>query len=445
MKTIIITSFHPFVSRNILSAPFFGMLKKAPGARIVIVCPEKKKDFLQKEYGAVNVFVEGVPGRIRRLDAFFKDLATAAVRTRSLTIMQKMRIGFERPWLIRALRPFALFLRPLIPFLYRLIMPKNAYAELFEKWKPLLVFSTDVFGSADSRITNEAKCRGIATIGMVRSWDNLTTKGGFRVIPDTLVVNNEIVKREAVEIHNISPKIIRVVGVPHYDRYKCPNLNALKAEWLVRGKRIILYSPLGDRIIKVGDGEVGRGFDDGMIRLLARVIPDSHILFVRMPPTDTVFLDEKTMPNNVVIERPGTRFGDGGKAIKVTELSAADDIRLVETICGSDIVLTVFSSIAVDALVLGKTVILLGCDPKPTPFWKSVARLHELDHIQPLVAEGIPAVYDIPALRSALFRLLENPDADQKAQEQVANEQAYGNDGRASERLLEVVLSAIKS
>ena len=70
MKTVLLTSFHPFVSRNILSAPFFELLKKS-GLRIVIVVPEKKIGFFEREYSNENVIICGVPGRIRRIDAFF--------------------------------------------------------------------------------------------------------------------------------------------------------------------------------------------------------------------------------------------------------------------------------------------------------------------------------------------------------------------------------------
>lgn len=444
MTTIVITDFHPFVSRNILSAPFLGMCAATPDVRVVVVCPEKKQDFLRKEYGGANVFVHGVSGRIRRRDAFFKDFAMAAVQTRSLHIMKKMRIGFERPWFIRMLAPCAFFLRPFIPFLYRLLIPRNAYAALFEKWSPTFVFAADIFGSADCRIAHEARCRGIPTVGMVRSWDNLTTKGGFRVIPDVLVVNNDIIKKEAIKIHHIPEKIIRVVGVPHYDRYRCPARNALQDEYKARGKKIILYSPLGDRIIKVGDGEVGKGYDRAMIFLLARLIPPTHILFVRLPPTDTVALDGCVLPPNVFIERPGTVLGASVQALKVSELSRADDAHLVETICASALVLTVFSSIAVDALVLGTPVILLGFDPVPTAHWKRVARLHELDHIRPLIEGGIPAVYSEESLRREMMKYLTDQDADRAVREKIADAQRYETFGAASKNLLQVVLSAIK-
>ena len=438
MHTILITCFHPFVSRNIFSAPFLNMLKSVRGLRIVIVCPEKKKDFLEKEYGAPNVIVHGVPGRIRRIDALFKDLASAAIKTQSLYIMKKMRIGFERMWFIRLITPIAILIRPIIPFLYKIFIPRSAYRVLFEEYKPFLVFAADIFGSADCRIAREAKCRGIPVLGMVRSWDNLTTKGGFRVVPDILVVNNEIIKKEAISIHHIPERIIKVVGVPHYDNYVCPAQNLLQEEYAKRGKRIILYSPLGDRIIKVGDKEVGKGFDEKMIRLLSKVIPSTHILFVRMPPTDNVSI-EKDIPENVVIERPGTAIGAGIKAIKTAELSAQDDRRLTETICASDTVLTVFSSIAVDALVLGKPTVLLGFDPEPKPYWLSVARLHELNHIQNLIKGGISVAMNEISLREEIKKYLENPDYRKKERSEVSVEQSYLSDKKSSGRLFKIV------
>jgi hypothetical protein len=438
MKTILITSFHPFVSRNIFATRFFEMLKGINGIKIVIVCPEKKKDFLKKEYGAENVIVRGVPGRIRRIDAFFKDLAMAAVRTRSIYIMKKMRIGFERPWFINLVSPLAFLLKPTIPFLYRIFTAKNSYADIFEEYKPDVVFATDIFSSADCKIANEAKMRGVKVLGMVRSWDNLTTKGGFRIIPDVLAVNNEIVKNEAIKIHGIPEEIIKVVGVPHYDRYLCPAENSLRKKFELHGKKIILYSPLGDRIIKVGDGEIGKGFDDKIIKILSGIIPETHILFVRMPPTDTVFIEED-IPENVVIERPGTILGTGVKAIKTAELSASDDSRLIETICASDVVLTVFSSIAVDALVLGKPVILIGFDPVNVDYWKSVARLHELDHMCPLINGGITIAKNKNSLSLEIQKYIKNSDADKNTRAKMCKEQAYSLDGKSSERLLKIV------
>ena len=86
-KTIFITSFHVLVSRNILASPFFDLLKK-DGWKIVVVMPEKKREYFEREFGGENVFIEGVKNTLGRADDFFKDIALAAIRTLSLAEMR---------------------------------------------------------------------------------------------------------------------------------------------------------------------------------------------------------------------------------------------------------------------------------------------------------------------------------------------------------------------
>ena len=48
MKTILITSFHPLISRNILFSPVLDLLR-ASGVRVVVIGRTKKKEFFKKE------------------------------------------------------------------------------------------------------------------------------------------------------------------------------------------------------------------------------------------------------------------------------------------------------------------------------------------------------------------------------------------------------------
>ena len=54
-------------------------------------------------------------------------------------------------------------------------------------------------------------------VGMVRSWDNCYSKGILKAIPDTVIVNNETIKRESFDIHGVDEDTICPVGVPQYD------------------------------------------------------------------------------------------------------------------------------------------------------------------------------------------------------------------------------------
>ena len=79
-------------------------------------------------------------------------------------------------------------------------MKKSRYSKYFSLYQPRLVFATDVFNDNDVYLLAEALSRKVGTVGMIRSWDNFTTKGFFRVKPDHLLVHNEILKKEAVGV-----------------------------------------------------------------------------------------------------------------------------------------------------------------------------------------------------------------------------------------------------
>src|SRR3989344_3798332 len=56
---------------------------------------------------------------------------------------------------------------------------KSRFSFYFDKYQPDLIFATDVFNIDDVHFLAEAHHRDIATVGMVRSWDNITNKGLF--------------------------------------------------------------------------------------------------------------------------------------------------------------------------------------------------------------------------------------------------------------------------
>ena len=64
-----------------------------------------------------------------------------------------------------------------------------------------------------------ARSLRIPTIGYLNSWDNLTSKGTIHVLPDVYVVWNEALAEEAVQIHDVPRKLIRITGAAHLDRF----------------------------------------------------------------------------------------------------------------------------------------------------------------------------------------------------------------------------------
>lgn len=60
---------------------------------------------------------------------------------------------------------------------------------------------------------------GFPTAIIVPSWDNLTTKGIFHLVPDKIFVWNEAQIREARDIFDIPPARLYATGAPRYDRW----------------------------------------------------------------------------------------------------------------------------------------------------------------------------------------------------------------------------------
>jgi hypothetical protein len=60
---------------------------------------------------------------------------------------------------------------------------------------------------------------GIPTVLVVASWDNLTTKGVIRDVPDMTIVWNEDQVREAIELHGVPPERVVATGAHSHDHW----------------------------------------------------------------------------------------------------------------------------------------------------------------------------------------------------------------------------------
>ena len=85
--------------------------------------------------------------------------------------------------------------------------------------QPDVVFASPFISpvSRELEYVKAAKAIGIPTVVGVLSWDNLTTKGTFHVMPDWIMVWNEALAQEVVELHNAPPEKIFVTGAPVFD------------------------------------------------------------------------------------------------------------------------------------------------------------------------------------------------------------------------------------
>jgi hypothetical protein len=74
-------------------------------------------------------------------------------------------------------------------------------------------------GSTQGDHLRAAERLGIPTVLVVASWDNLTTKGVIRDLPDMTIVWNEDQVREAIELHGVSPDRVVATGAHSHDHW----------------------------------------------------------------------------------------------------------------------------------------------------------------------------------------------------------------------------------
>ncbi|MDP3727053.1 MAG: CDP-glycerol glycerophosphotransferase family protein [bacterium] len=448
MKTVLISSFHPLISRNILATPLLSLLTAA-GIRIVLAVPEKKSAFFNTEFAKPDVIIAGVPRDLSWRDRLLRYLALAAVGTRSLAIKRRSDMGGSGAWLA-ALIANKPFVRRIIRALDSVLTPRGRFTALLECERLDLVFSTDVQNENDVRLIHEAKRRGVPVVGMVRSWDNLTSKGLSRALPDRLVVQNEIIRAEAISLHGVPADEIEVVGIPHYDRYIARA--ALPADRQDTGregffqtlglnpaKRLVVYAPVGDRYVG------GKPVDRDIIAYLASLLPATHQLLVRLPPMDSVNLEGLGALANVTIMRPGRQLARDPAMFRSNELSLADDDVLRDTLAHCDVAVSGPSTFAVDAAVFDKPVILIAFDGRQAnPYDASIARYYEYEHFKPLLAAGgARLVRGEAALREELSLYLADAARDAAGRRRIAEEQCGRLDGKSTERLASVLVRSL--
>jgi hypothetical protein len=460
-RTIFITSFFGLIGRNILATDTLKTLRARRDLRIVILASENKKEQYQKQFGGENaepeggaphraaggssgarVLVEGVRiSKPSKLEQFFAVLFhhlsdTAAWRIHRL--IYRKRTGnylmFAMYWLISKagyLKP----VRMLARWAENNFLPKNKYREYFEKYKPDMLFATDVFQENDLDVMREAKARRIFTIGMVRSWDNITTKGLNRIIPDRLVVNTEKIEEEAIKYNDIKPEKIDIVGIPHYDAYvrdrRASKEEVFKKLGLDPNKKTIFFAPPSD-IYAEGDP-----ITEKIVNALS---PLDAQLLLRLYIVGQVNLgDIRPVPARIAIDVPAS-----GSDFAKADLTTGDS-HLADLLYHSDVVVAFASTLAIDAVVFGKPVVFIGFDGDNRPYWKSLSRFYDYDHQKSILKTGGVRLAKNPEkLVQYVKDYLANLKLDESGRNKIIEERCWKLDGKSGERLASVILRQIQ-
>lgn len=453
MKTIFISAYHGFVARAIFNSRALEMLKEQSDLRIVIFAPPSKRDFFERQYGGHNVVVENfdLDSLVRTpKNKFWWRLGFVLLDTQYTRDQRHERLwrrqtvaGYLRYWWVSAWG-WILSRIGVLRTIYRAadfyFSPRDVFQAYINQYQPALFFSTDIFSEPDSFFLRSAKASGIPTVGMVRSWDNPTTKGVLRIMPDSIMVNSIAIADDMVRFHGYSRKHISVVGLPQFDRWFTGPVLSREEFYTSIGadpsSRLIMFAPAGSGLSDI-DWQfleiLKRGFAEDRL-------PSNLQILVRNHPAHPADLSRFTTDHHFIIEaHPGTHFGVTG--YKDSEISPKDNEHLMHSVYYSSAIMYIATSLGLDATTFDKPQIIVsfdGWEKKPYP--QSVQRFNHEDCLQGIIeCGGTRVVKTSEEWFSAITSYLADPSIDRPGRTVARQRYLEPLDGRAGERIAHII------
>lgn len=460
MRTVFVTLSKSILARNLFKTGVIKKLSENTGLRIVVLIPNIKNvnfsdyasEFAELKKESLRIDIVVVPDKKfgffeRALYGFMSNLTFS--KTTRLTIFVDARTGEKTSWFVRALywlvyTPLSRmnFFKKLCRGVYCKLFRNDVYGRYFDEYKPDLVFSTSIVTIFDIDILREAKRRGIKTVAMPKSWDNID-KILFFIEPDLFLVQNELMKKTAVKYQCLSPQKIKVVGFPQFDIYAGGNAFSSRQEYCLLKN----FNPSLPILFLGSSGpftKEDKSVFEGIIGMRNRgLIPDCNI-FVRphflkgeynyrgFEKERNVFVDEK-------IPQPSF-FIDG-------RCASDEDIRhFVDSLFHSDLAITFASTLILDAACLNKPVIAVNYGVRIIDGEdKTSSLLYKTVHYDWVLETNAVSLADSPRHLAELVNLyLANPSHKSGECRQLVNKLCYRADGLSSRRMADEILAFLE-
>lgn len=230
------------------------------------------------------------------------------------------------------------------------------------------------FSSADLEYAKAAAVLGIPTVIPVVSWDNLTTKGLFHVLPDRLLVWNEVQREEALEHQFFPEERIRIIGAPLFDGW----FDGIKPS-LDRGAFCVAHNLSAGNpfILYLGSSRNMAEDETWLVKKLREALDRSQAvkevqIVVRPHPANYGIYEKLKIPGITVIPRKGALPDTAASR----QLFYDTALHACATVVGAN------TTAAIDACVIGKPGIAYLSDT----YTKTQA---ETSHFRQLLEAGI--------------------------------------------------------
>jgi CDP-Glycerol:Poly(glycerophosphate) glycerophosphotransferase len=453
MKTICILVPEATVAKNLLRGAFWPTVLANTEVRILLVCTSQKSAAYSKEFGSDRVtvvsftpyaqsFAEKVGGYLSRNGLRTGTVTMNQMRTYVddgglLALIPKRLCWYifgRSKWFQMALRRAELR-----------IAPHASVAAIFDAFSPDLVYSSHIMNhDFDIPFLREAKRRGVATMGMTRGWDNFTAHGVARVIPDKLLLQDEYLRETGVHYQFLKEGIMAIVGFPQNDLFAdasllMPRAQFLESMGLAVTDRYVLFGALGDYLVPL-EWEMAKIYSDLVV---AGKLPKDRVLVYRAHPTFQSQVERIKQLPHVIHEKAATYTTND---VRSWEMGKKEMCHYMNVLYHSDVVLTSGSTVAIDALAMGKPAISVTCELSQTSYWLSARRfLRNFTHWERVIGSGGVILADTPEkLTEAVTMYLRDPEANTEGRIRTTTLFVGPQDGRAGERIAQAILSELK-
>lgn len=323
------------------------------------------------------------------------------------------------------------------------------YADLFEKYKPALVIAGSPGFRQDRFILREATARRIPTAAAIISWDSSSSYGLPGAQVDCITCWSEIQKSELVGGADWLPERVNVGGMPPYDNY-------VRGDWVLPRQDYFRHHGLDPerKLLSYASSFVSWSPNIQNVEALANLVISGRLsspaqLLVRLHPIH--------MSGHYVAEADRIRKLAGDNAhIHVVEpvplgslghYSGEDVTERTSMMAHSDIFLTVYSTMCVEAAFQGRPTVSVCIDSQqgyPGKYWVPMSQIGVWPTHSRFRTSGSGRVaLDEDQLCQAINHYLQNPHADLEAQRRFLNQECTYVDGSAGKRTAEFFLSLV--
>ncbi len=455
MKTIFVTIFQGVEAKNILRTPILSTLLADESVRLVLLTDRyidstARVEYYKKEFQDDRLVYETVSMHPwRMLDNLFCRLKYTLLKTDTTDLKRMMArnargstfayiLGKVTNWLLA--RPI---MRRTARFADFLFVREGSYVELFDKYSPDLVFLADLFGEREVHLLREAKRRGIRSVGLINSWDKVTSRCILRLLTDHFVVYNDIVRQELIDFNEVRPEQIFVGGIAQYDEYvsyvpktREDFFNEIQAD---PKKKLMLYASMG-KSFSSSEWEMIDLLHD--FNALGEFGEDMEVL-VRFQPNDFVDEAELRKRPHLKYDYPGIRFSSE-RGID-WDMSRKEVQHLADALHHADVLVSYTSSILIDAALFDTPIVSLNFTTgKHAVNFSSPMQYASTDHYKKAFATGgIKLASNIREFRDRVKECLNSPDMDAAGRRKLVETQCKFVDGKSGERIGNFLLSQI--